>query len=73
MDWKMEGNLMEADVLELLLSREPKSPREEKQVKIKRLSPKGEGDVVFTLKSLGYSRAAELKRKIGRASCRERV
>ena len=53
---------MEADVLELLLSREPKSPREEKQVKIKRLSPKGEGDVVFTLKSLGYSRAAELKR-----------
>ena len=53
---------METDVLELLLSREPKSPREEKEVKIKRLSPKGEEPVVFTLKSLGYSRAAELKR-----------
>lgn len=50
------------DVLELLLSREPKSPREEKEVKIKRLSPKGEEAVVFTLHSLGYSRAAELKR-----------
>lgn len=53
---------METDVLELLLSREPVSPREEKEVKIKRLSPKGEEPVVFTLKSLVYSRAAELKR-----------
>lgn len=53
---------METDVLELLLSREPVSPREEKEVKIKRLSPNGEGAVVFTLRSLGYSRAAELKR-----------
>lgn len=48
------------DVLELLLSKEPVAPVQEKQFKIKRLSPKGAEPVVFTLKSLGYTRAAEI-------------
>lgn len=52
------------DVLQLLLSREKVLPMQEKEVKIKRLSPKGQEPVIFTLRSLSYNRVAEIK-KIG--------
>lgn len=52
------------DALQLLLSREKVLPVQEKEVKIKRLSPKGQEPVVFSLRSLSYNRVAELK-KIG--------
>lgn len=52
------------DALQLLLSREKMLPVQEKEVKIKRLSPKGQEPVVFSLRSLSYNRVAELK-KIG--------
>lgn len=52
------------DVLQLLLSKEKELPVQEKQVKIKRLSHKGEEPVVFTLRSLSYNRVQEIQ-KIG--------
>lgn len=51
------------NVVEILLSRDKELPVREKDVKIKRLSRKGE-DVVFSLRSLSYDRVQEI-RKIG--------
>ena len=49
------------DTIDLLLNADTqKMP--EKNVKIKRLSRECGGDVVFTLKGLGYSRVAELRK-----------
>lgn len=53
------------DVLQLLLSREKVLPVQEKEVKIKRLSPKGQEPVIFSLRSLSYNRVAELKKTGG--------
>lgn len=50
------------DTLQLLLSREKELPVQEKDVKIKRLSPKGQEPVVFSLRSLSYSRVCDIKR-----------
>lgn len=48
--------------MQLLLSREKVLPVQEKEVKIKRLSPKGQEPVVFSLRSLSYNRVAEIKK-----------
>ena len=53
------------DVLQLLLSREKELPVREKDVKIKRLSPKGEEQVIFSLKSLSYDRVCDIKKTGG--------
>lgn len=53
------------DTLQLLLSREKELPVQEKEVKIKRLSPKGQEPVIFSLRSLSYNRAAEIRRMGG--------
>lgn len=50
------------DTLQILLSREKELPVVEKDVKLKRLSRKGEEPVVFTLRSLSYGRVADLRR-----------
>lgn len=48
------------NTLDLLLQLEPPKG-ETTQVKIKRLSKLAGGDIIFQLKTLGYSRVAELK------------
>ena len=49
-----------ADVLDLLLRLDPPKP-ETASVKIKRLSKLAGADVMFELRALGYSRAAEMR------------
>ena len=52
------------NALEMLLGSDRVEKRQEKKVKIRRLSPKGKEPVVFTLQSLGRGRVAEI-RKLG--------
>ena len=48
----------------MLLGSDRVEKRQEKKVKIRRLSPKGKEPVVFTLQSIGWGRVAEI-RKLG--------
>ena len=52
------------NALEMLLGSDRVEKRQEKKVKIRRLSPKGKEPVVFTLQSIGWGRVAEI-RKLG--------
>jgi hypothetical protein len=53
------------DALQILLSRERELPVQERDVKLKRLSRKGEEPVVFTLRSLSYNRVEDIKKISG--------
>ena len=53
------------DALQILLSRERELPVQERDVKLKWLSRKGEEPVVFTLRSLSYNRVEDIKKISG--------
>ena len=55
------------NALEMLLGSDRVEKRQEKKVKIRRLSPKGKEPVVFTLQSIGWGRVAEIRKLGGRA------
>ena len=50
------------DALQILLAREKEIPVQEREVRIKRLSRKGEEPVVFVLRSLSYNRVEEIRK-----------
>lgn len=53
------------DALQILLAREKEIPVQEREVKMKRLSRKGEEPVVFVLRSLSYNRVEEIRKISG--------
>ena len=53
------------DALQILLAREKEIPVQEREVRIKRLSRKGEEPVVFVLRSLSYNRVEEIRKISG--------
>ena len=53
------------DALQILLAREKEIPVQEREVKMKRLSRKGEEPVVFVLRSLSCNRVEEIRKISG--------